>query len=142
MKTTHQFLLSFILLLCLAGITQAQDSTIICPDTLKDLKQSSINIEKQLEGTVSNCFGTKTDKDTGTTTIRIRCTASTLLEPLYIIDGIVCDSLPKVEEIESIEVLRSEKAIPIYGVRAKGGVVLIKMKKKKKKRLRFKKINE
>jgi TonB-dependent SusC/RagA subfamily outer membrane receptor len=53
--------------------------------------------------------------------------------PLYVIDGIVYDDLPKnivADDISSIEVLKDAAATAIYGARAADGVIMISTKSK------------
>lgn len=48
--------------------------------------------------------------------------------PLYYVDGVLNDSLPPIEAIERVTVFSAEEAVPIYGERASGGVILINTK--------------
>lgn len=50
--------------------------------------------------------------------------------PLYVVDGIPCDSYPNINsaDIESIEVLKDASATAIYGSRANSGVIVITTK--------------
>ena len=48
--------------------------------------------------------------------------------PLYYVDGVPNDSLPPRETIERVTVVSAEEAVPIYGERASGGVILITTK--------------
>ena len=52
-------------------------------------------------------------------------------EPLYVVDGVPGASIPNVEDIQSISVLKDASSSAIYGVRAAAGVVLVETKKGK-----------
>lgn len=65
--------------------------------------------------------------------IRIRCTsAPTTNSPLFIIDGVVADTLAlrdiDPDQIESISILKDARAQALYGCRASNGAVIIQLK--------------
>lgn len=51
-------------------------------------------------------------------------------EPLYVVNGVVCESIDtlKPKQIEEIHVLKGEAAIKAYGRKGKHGVIQIKTK--------------
>ncbi|HEU4456801.1 MAG TPA: TonB-dependent receptor plug domain-containing protein [Longimicrobium sp.] len=71
----------------------------------------------------------------GPTSIRWRCGGQpSASRPLVIVDGRVLpeDRLRDIDpdQIESIEILRAQQAVPIYGHRAADGVILIRTKRR------------
>lgn len=64
--------------------------------------------------------------------IKCGCRHHTLPSPLYIVDGkeFTTDELNKIipERIDGIEILKGEEAVKKYGEKAKGGVILVKLK--------------
>ena len=71
----------------------------------------------------------------GSTSIRWRCGGQpSASRPLVIVDGRVLaeDRLRDIDpdQIESIEILRAQQAVPIYGHRAADGVILIRTKRR------------
>lgn len=64
--------------------------------------------------------------------IKCGCRHHTLPSPLYIVDGkeFTTEELNKIipERIDGIEILKGEEAVKKYGEKAKGGVILVKLK--------------
>lgn len=64
--------------------------------------------------------------------IKCGCRHHTLPSPLYIVDGkeFTTEELNKIipERIDGIEILKGEEAVKKYGEKAKGGVIIVKLK--------------
>ncbi|MDR3118237.1 MAG: SusC/RagA family TonB-linked outer membrane protein, partial [Mediterranea sp.] len=63
--------------------------------------------------------------------IRGKSTMGTKNEPLYVIDGVVCDNMNFLNpmDIEKVDILKDASSTAIYGSRATNGVVMITTKK-------------
>jgi len=89
-----------------------------------ELKQNRLNEQKIKERAL---------KETRLSEQRIRLTTSQNQEPVYYIDGkeATKEEIEKLNPamIESINVIKDEQALKIYGEKAKGGVILIRTKK-------------
>ena len=62
--------------------------------------------------------------------IRGKCSLNEA-EPLYVIDGVVCDNMDFLNpmDIEKVDVLKDASSTAIYGSRATNGVLMITTKK-------------
>jgi len=116
-KTMRQISMLFFCLVLLFSTAYTQDSS--------DLKIHGLKIQsRQLPSTASN---------TEPVVLRIRCLSSNLSpDPLLIIDGIIAEKLDfkniDPDNIESIWILKGQKATALYGCRAVSGVILITTK--------------
>ncbi|WP_158797908.1 TonB-dependent receptor [Pedobacter sp. L105] len=115
------------------------------------LKQSTLSLDRALQGTVSGIQVTQATGQPGAgVTVQIRGVNSinAVAEPLYVIDGFPTSNSnslndagvtngPKINplasinpsDIESIEVLKDASATAIYGTRGANGVIIITTKK-------------
>ncbi|MDR3262531.1 MAG: carboxypeptidase-like regulatory domain-containing protein, partial [Tannerella sp.] len=96
------------------------------------IKQQTFRATDALQGRVAGVQVTNTGGDPfSTVKIRIRGTNSINKgnDPLYVVNGVVGGSMPNVEEIESMEVLKDASATALYGSRGSNGVILITTKK-------------
>ncbi len=75
----------------------------------------------------------------GTPTLRIRGVGSITAsaEPLYVVDGVIGATLPNINDIENVTLLKDAAASSLYGSRAANGVVLVTTKKGQQGRTRF-----
>jgi len=93
------------------------------------------SLEQTLQGRVAGVQVQQTNgAPGGATNIRIRGTGSVVnSNPLYVIDGTPVMTVPflTVDEIESIEVIKSGQAAALYGSRGANGVVVITTKKRR-----------
>jgi len=64
-------------------------------------------------------------------TLKINSNSSNYSSPLFIVDGKESFSIQEItpDQIESIDVLKDESAVRVYGEKGKNGVVIIKIKK-------------
>jgi TonB-linked SusC/RagA family outer membrane protein len=96
------------------------------------IQQQSFRATDALQGRVAGLVVTNTGGDPfATVNIRIRGTNSINKGngPLYVTNGVVGSSMPAVEDIESIQVLKDASATALYGSRGANGVILITTKK-------------
>ncbi|MDR1779197.1 MAG: TonB-dependent receptor [Tannerella sp.] len=96
------------------------------------IKQQTFRATDALQGRVAGVSVTNTGGDPWSAVkIRIRGTNSINKgnAPLYVTNGVVGGSMPAVEEIESIQVLKDASATALYGSRGANGVILITTKK-------------
>jgi len=119
----------------------ASKETKLYNDASKKKTMSKYGAGSLLEGRLA---GIRTTPIVGASDLMIRGIASSdkTMEPLYIVDGKVESSkfltILNPNVIESMEVLKKEAAISLYGSKAANGVILIKTKnisKKEKRRL-------
>jgi TonB-dependent SusC/RagA subfamily outer membrane receptor len=103
------------------------------------LKQPSLNTGegRALQGSVAGPALSKNKIKERQVEINIRGTQTTnaVNQPLYVIDGIVYDSMPALINpamIDRIEVLKDSNATAVYGARAAYGIIMISTKLKNK----------
>lgn len=99
---------------------------------LKDV--STANVSSMLDGKVSGVnISTKSGKPGETSKVQIRGKGSlgSSLDPIWVVDGIIYNSDPRLSpnEIESISILKDAASTALYGSRASNGVVVVTTKK-------------
>lgn len=94
------------------------------------VRTGKTNVLDALAGLVPGLVITPDNAPGGTPTVRIRGASSIMLDctPLYLIDGVITQSLDFVSlyDIESVEVLKDAS---IYGVRGASGAILVHTKR-------------
>lgn len=102
-------------------------------DDIQDIPTS--NVAEALMGRISGVHITQTEGGpNGSISVQVRGGMSITQsnEPLYVIDGIICDGgLDDIDpaEIESIDVLKDASSAAIYGARGANGVVVVTTKR-------------
>jgi len=84
-----------------------------------------------LQGRVAGITLTTTSGDiTGSSKIRVRGINSIKGDnsPLYVVDGVIGNSMGSIHDVASVEILKDASATAIYGERASNGVILITTK--------------
>lgn len=98
-----------------------------------------LNVADALKGQVSGVNVTSVDGEPGNNSniiIRGNTSLSSNSSPLYVIDGVIMESLNVGPgEIESIDILKDASSTAIYGARGANGVILIKTKQGNPKKL-------
>lgn len=107
---------------------------------LKDV--STANVSSMLDGKVSGVnISTKSGKPGETSKVQIRGKGSlgSSLDPIWVVDGIIYNSDPRLSpnEIESISILKDAASTALYGSRASNGVVVVTTKKGDSERQSF-----
>lgn len=98
--------------------------------TSRELEQPTFNTLQSLRGKVAgvNIF-TNSGSPTGSNRVVIRGvgTINASSSPLYVVDGVVMESIDYINpnDIQSIEVLKDASSTAIYGARGANGVILI-----------------
>jgi TonB-linked SusC/RagA family outer membrane protein len=96
------------------------------------IRQQAFRATDALQGRVAGVQVTNTGGDPfSLVKIRIRGTNSINKgnDPLFVTNGVVGSSMPAVEDIESIQVLKDASATALYGSRGANGVILITTKR-------------
>lgn len=99
---------------------------------LKDV--STANVSSMLDGKVSGVnISTESGKPGETSKVQIRGKGSlgSSLAPIWVVDGIIYNSDPRLSpnEIESISILKDAASTALYGSRASNGVIVVTTKK-------------
>lgn len=107
---------------------------------LKDV--STANVSSMLDGKVSGVnVSTASGKPGQTSKVQIRGKGSlgSSLDPIWVVDGIIYNSDPRLSpnEIESISILKDAASTALYGSRASNGVIVVTTKKGDSERQSF-----
>lgn len=105
-------------------------------DKLKDV--SSANVSSMLQGKMAGVQVLNSTGKPGSTaniTIRGKGSISSSLDPIWVVDGVIYNSDPRLSpnEIESLSILKDASATALYGSRASNGVIVVTTKSGGKK---------
>lgn len=105
-------------------------------EKLKDV--SSANVSSMLQGKMAGVQVLNSTGKPGSTaniTIRGKGSISSSLDPIWVVDGVIFNSDPRLSpnEIESLSILKDASATALYGSRASNGVIVVTTKSGGKK---------
>lgn len=105
-------------------------------EKLKDV--SAANVSSMLQGKMAGVQVLNSTGKPGSTaniTIRGKGSISSSLDPIWVVDGVIYNSDPRLSpnEIESLSILKDASATALYGSRASNGVIVVTTKSGSKK---------